>query len=51
MANLFCGLIMKLIYLKKNGVMRNGVIFYDVTRCLMATIFLWGFHVLILFFS
>ena len=49
MANLYCGLIMKLIYLK-NDVNRYDVIFHDVTRCSMATIILWGFSVLILIF-
>ena len=49
MANLYCGLLMKLIFWK-NDVIRNDVIVYDVTRCLMATIFLLGFDVLILIF-
>ena len=40
---------MKLIYWKKD-VIRNDVIFQDVTRCSMATIFLWDFKVLILIF-
>ena len=44
MANLYFVFIMKLIYLK------NDVIFHDVTRCSMATIFLWGLNVLILIF-
>ena len=49
MANLYCGLIMKYIYWK-NDVIRNDFIIHDVTRCSMATIFLWGFNVLILIF-
>ena len=49
MANLYCGLIMELIYWK-NDVIRNDVIFNDVTRCSMATIFLLGFNVLNLIF-
>ena len=49
MANLYCGLIMKLIYWK-NDVIRNEVIFHDVTRCSMATIFLWVLYVFILIF-
>ena len=40
---------MKLMYWK-NYVIRNYVIFHDVTRCSMATIFLWGFNGLILIF-
>ena len=40
---------MKLIYWK-NDVIRNDVIFHNVTRCSMATIFLWGFSVMILNF-
>ena len=40
---------MKLIYWK-NDVIRNNVIFHDVTQCSMATIFLWGFYVSILIF-
>ena len=47
MANLYCGLVMKLIDWKSD-VIRNDVIFRDVTPCSMATIFLWGFDVLIL---
>ena len=49
MANSYCGLIIKLIYWK-NDVIRNDVIFHDVTRCSMATIFLLGFNVLVLIF-
>ena len=49
MANLYCGLITKFIYWQ-NDVIRNDVIFHDVTRCSMATIFLRGFDVLILIF-
>ena len=49
MANLYCGLIMKLIYWK-NNVIGNDAIFHDVTRCSMATIFLLGYNVFILIF-
>ena len=45
MVNLYCGLIMKLIYWK-NDVIRNDVIFHDVTRCSMATIFSMGIYCL-----
>ena len=49
MANLYCGLIMKLIYWK-NDVISNDAIFHGVTRCSMSTIFLWGYIVFILIF-
>ena len=47
MANLYCGLIMQLIFWK-NDVIRNDIIFHDVTRYSMATIFLLGLNVLVL---
>ena len=40
MANIYYGLLVKLIYWK-NDVIRYDVIFDDVTRCSMTTIFLW----------
>ena len=49
MANLYCALILKLIYWQ-NDVIRNNGIFHDISRCSMATIFLWGFNVFILIF-
>ena len=50
MANLYCGLMMKLIYWI-NDVIRNDVIFHDVIWFSIATFFLWGYIVLILIFS
>ena len=47
MANLYCGLIMKFIYWKNYDII-NDVIFHDVIRCSMSTIFLKGFNVLVL---